>query len=477
MTVRLTVYPHCLILQELLQSTVVSGNDVPGTAKRCEVPDDVGFEQNKRSCFAREGDGRSAASPTGRLPNASSGPAYQISVANPHFQVGVDASAQDLFDSARQGPVPGAFAGLQPGPVVEGQDADNHLGRRGCPDDQEMTVVGRSINGNGVIHTPQVDRVWAAIPIDHPWKGLISMEDETLLVEADYPTDFVEPYLELAHMSQYHVKLYWTLCIAKAAHKAADRLDAFLWRIEDDAQNDYVNHDREHQKARESFWSKQGNLITLMRNEASTHADHKDSFMWQQCDLPKEGLTTFEENTLFHRAAASLSIPRDQRHGSDPSDLMDDNEIDYISDVETEPDPSNLLRPLEDLVDHLHLINRSEEEIGAIRNELYRRRTLARQLEEGRISSFLKMPITEVKAPDYSRLPIPENESSDEFRERWNRIYDGYKFNNGWFNPTDFNPSNSRSERDRASEISQDLFDALTEADSRVQIQVFRNGP
>ena len=105
MTVRLTVYPHCLILQELLQSTVVSGNDVPGTAKRCEVPDDVGFEQNKRSCFAREGDGRSAASPTGRLPNASSGPAYQISVANPHFQVGVDASAQDLFDSARRAAV------------------------------------------------------------------------------------------------------------------------------------------------------------------------------------------------------------------------------------------------------------------------------------------------------------------------------------------------------------------------------------
>ena len=97
--------------------------------------------------------------------------------------------------------------------------------------------------------------------------------------------------------------------------------------------------------------------------------------MWQQCDLPKEGLTTFGENTLLHRAAASLSIPRDQRHESGPSDLMKDDEIDYISDVDTEP--SNRYGPLEDLIDHLHLINRSEVEIYAIREELYRRRTLA----------------------------------------------------------------------------------------------------
>ena len=202
-----------------------------GTAKRCEVPDVGGFKQNKRSCLAREDDGRSAAFPTGRLPNASSGPAYQISVANPHLQDGVDASAQDLLDSARQGPVPGAFAGLQPGPEVEGHDADNHLGRRGCPDGQEMTTIGLSINENGVMQAPpQDDRVWAAIPNDHPWKGLISKEDETLLVEAGYPTDFAPPYLEMAHMSQDHVKLYWTLCIAKAAHIAADRLDAFISR-------------------------------------------------------------------------------------------------------------------------------------------------------------------------------------------------------------------------------------------------------
>ena len=121
-----------------------------------------------------------------------------------------------------------------------------------------MTVFGLSINENGVMQAlPQDDRVWAAIPNDHPWKGLISKEDETLLVEAGYPTDFVEPYLEMADMTQDHVKLYWTLCIAKAAHIAADRLDAFIWRIEDDAQNDYVNHDRMHREARENFWSKQ----------------------------------------------------------------------------------------------------------------------------------------------------------------------------------------------------------------------------
>ena len=163
------------------QSTVVSGNDVSGTAKRRKVPNVGGSEQNKRSRCAKKGDGRSAASPTGGLPNASSSPAYQISVANPHLRDGVDASAQDLLDSARQGPVPGAFAGLQPGPEVEGQDAEQHLGRRGCPDDQEMTVSELTINENGVIRAPpQVDRVWAAIPIDHPWKGLISSEDEML---------------------------------------------------------------------------------------------------------------------------------------------------------------------------------------------------------------------------------------------------------------------------------------------------------
>lgn len=75
-----------------------------------------------------------------------------------------------------------------------------------------MTVSELTINENGVIRAPpQVDRVWAAIPIDHPWKGLISSEDEMLLVEAGYPTNFVEPYLELAHMSEDHVKLYWAL--------------------------------------------------------------------------------------------------------------------------------------------------------------------------------------------------------------------------------------------------------------------------
>ena len=56
--------------------------------------------------------------------------------------------------NVRQRPVLGAFAGLQPGPEVEGHDADNHLGRRGCPDDQEMTVFGLSINENGVMQAP-----------------------------------------------------------------------------------------------------------------------------------------------------------------------------------------------------------------------------------------------------------------------------------------------------------------------------------
>jgi hypothetical protein len=59
-------------------------------------------------------------------------------------------------------------------------------------------------------------------------------------------------------------------------------------------------------------------------------------------------------------------------------------------------------------------------------------------------------------------LPVPENESSDEFHDRWKLDYEAYKFMMGWHNPADFNPSRSRSERDRASELSQDLLKALT---------------
>jgi hypothetical protein len=72
------------------------------------------------------------------------------------------------------------------------------------------------------------------------------------------------------------------------------------------------------------------------------------------------------------------------------------------------------------------------------------------------------MTITDVRAPDYSRLPVPENESSDEFHDRWKLDYEAYKFMMGWHNPADFNPSRSRSERDRASELSRDLLNALT---------------
>lgn len=72
--------------------------------------------------------------------------------------------------------------------------------------------------------------------------------------------------------------------------------------------------DRIHHTTRESFWRKQGELTRRMRNdsEAATriHADHKNTFMWQQCGLPREGLITFEEKNLVHRAAAScLATP------------------------------------------------------------------------------------------------------------------------------------------------------------------------
>ncbi len=64
--------------------------------------------------------------------------------------------------NVRQRPVLGAFAGLQSGPEVEGHDADSHLGRRGCPDDQEMTVLGLSINESGVMQAPPHCRLIAS---------------------------------------------------------------------------------------------------------------------------------------------------------------------------------------------------------------------------------------------------------------------------------------------------------------------------
>jgi hypothetical protein len=117
----------------------------------------------------------------------------------------------------------------------------------------------------------------------------------------------------------------------------------------------------------------------------------------------------------------------------------------------------------------------AETRIDSIREELYdRRRSLALSLEAGRIASFLKMTITEVRAPGYSRVPVPENESSDEFHERWKLAssYEEYKFKMGWHNPADFNPSRSRSERDRASELSQDLRKALSRVQIRVQVSL-----
>ena len=51
------------------------------------------------------------------------------------------------------------------------------------------------------------------------------------------------------------------------------------------------------------------------------------------------------------------------------------------------------------------------------------------------------MTITVVKVPDYSMIPTPKNETSEEYRERWKRNYEEYKFKNGGFNPAEYNPS------------------------------------
>lgn len=373
-----------------------------GTAKRCIVLDVGGSKQNKRSRRhgARKGDGRSAASPTGGLPNASSGPAYQISVANPHLRDGLDASAQDLFDSARQGPVPGAFAGLQPGPEVEGHDADNHLGRRGCPDDQEMTVFGLSINENGVMQAPpQVDRVWAAIPIDHPWKHLISTDDGILRRNANYPTGFGNPYVVLTLTHECHKRLYRLLSVSEDALIAADRLNALIWPKHEVAPK-YVN-DCEHQAAREFFRIMPNELIQGMRNEAMEIVDHEQTLMWRQGPFAAEGLTQFEASTMLRRSAASHATTQFRRRENISMDLVNPYDVDELSGMDT--DFNEYLEPQTYALDNLDRYNRLYIDRVRVVKESQGRRAKARVPQVSNVAVTTITRLKTVRTPGWSQ--------------------------------------------------------------------------
>ena len=257
--------------------------------------------------------------------------------------------------NVRQGPVLGAFAGLQPGPEVEGHDVDNHLGRRGCPDDQEMTVFGLSINENGVMQAPpRVDLVWAAIPIDHPWKHLTSTDDGILRRNANYPTGFGNPYVVLTLTHECHKRLDWLLSVSEDALIAADRLNALIWPKHEVAPK-YVN-DREHQAAREFFRIMPNELIQGMRNEAMEIVDHEQTLMWRQGPFAAEGLTQFEASTMLRRSAASRATTQSRRRENISMDLVNPYDVDELSGMDT--DSNEYLEPQAYALDNLDRYNR-----------------------------------------------------------------------------------------------------------------------
>ena len=98
-------------------------DDSKGNAKRkvLVVEDN---EPNKKSCpHATKGDGRSAATPIGRLLNASSEPGSPTKDAKLRLSNGVDASAQGPIIPANRDLSP-RVPGLHPEPGYEGDEAE-----------------------------------------------------------------------------------------------------------------------------------------------------------------------------------------------------------------------------------------------------------------------------------------------------------------------------------------------------------------
>ena len=130
-------------------------DDSKGNAKRkvLVVEDN---EPNKKSCpHAMKGDGRSAATPIGRLLNASSEPGSPTKDAKLHLSNGVDASAQGPNVPAHRDLSP-RVAGLHTEPGDEGDEAEGqfYVEPHPHPVEDEMTAETAS-NDGGTIEVPR----------------------------------------------------------------------------------------------------------------------------------------------------------------------------------------------------------------------------------------------------------------------------------------------------------------------------------
>ena len=189
-------------------SEAESADDV-GNAKRKVLVEDGG--SNKKSCpHAREGDGRSAATPTGRLLDASSGPGSSTMDAKLHLSNEVDASAQGPIIPANRDLSP-RVPGLHPEPGYEGDEAEGPIDvePHSHPVDVDTMNVARNeidVLMSSVLVAAPLEQIRVDDPVD-PWEGMIPAHQGSLLRAANYPDGFSDPYVPLSEMSQRHVRL------------------------------------------------------------------------------------------------------------------------------------------------------------------------------------------------------------------------------------------------------------------------------
>ena len=378
-------------------------DDSKGNAKRkvLVVEDN---EPNKKSCpHAMKGDGRSAATPIGRLLNASSEPGSPTKDAKLHLSNGVDASAQGPNVPAHRDLSP-RVAGLHTEPGDEGDEAEGQFDVEPHPHpvEDEMTAETAS-NDGGTIEVPRgTERLRTEI-LAHPWKHLISTDDGILRLNANYPTGFGNPYVALTLTHECHKRLYWLLSVSEDALIAADRLNAFIWPKHEVAPK-YVN-DREHQAAIEFFRIMPNELIQSMRNEARGIVDHwhGQTLMWLQCHLAAEGLTQFEASTMLRRSAASRATTQFRRRENISMDLVNPYDVDELLVSSMDTDSKEYLKPQACVLDKLDRYNRLYIERVRVVKESQGRRAKAQVPQLSNVAVTTITRLKTVRTPGWSQ--------------------------------------------------------------------------
>ena len=425
-------------------SEAESADDL-GNAKRKVLVEDDG--SNKKSCpHAREGVGRSAATPTGRLLDASSGPGSSTMDAKLHLIIGVDASAQGPIIPANRDLSP-RVPGLHPEPGDEGDEAEGPIDVEPQPHPVDVDTINEARNEidvpmSSVLFAAPLERIRVNDPVD-PWDGMIPAHQGSLLRAANYPDGFSDPYVPLNVMSQRHVRLYWLCCVAKASLIAADQLDAFVWmdRMDDNAvAGSYINNEHEHHQARELFWKSQELFIGRMRVEANSRMDYQQSFAHLHCSIPEGGLSGFDVNTMLHRSAASRATQRDTRGWHHTrSNLYFDYEVYEMSDEDTEPgSPIETGSEKCDFLDHIGNLNRVSADKESITEELLRRRVRADQMRNSSVAAMLPWKVRKVIPPKWQVPQAAADLTDEQYRAIRDNEREIFMFDNGGYNPDDF---------------------------------------